>query len=297
MSDAPKISAKTRQARFWRRLLLTSIFAALLLVVANSALWINRTIFNTDTFTDIAVTSITSESSRQAIASEVVDRALGDRPIIREIAGPTATRLVSSLLGTDQFDSVLHFAVGKLQVYLTSNERESIVLNLASVKNIATSLISVAGQNTGDVEAKVGAVPDQIVLVDASNIPSFYKYGLVFLWLGPLTAIGALVLLAYPYIRDRSKYYIIAAAQGLVVAAMGLLCLLVGPLFKPPVLANIPSANSRTVVSNLYDAFVNTFNHQSFNLVKVGIALAVVPLVVRFGIKFYTRWSQTRKQS
>lgn len=287
MAQSKKNTKNLPQAAFWRRLIITGFFASLLLVIANSAYWVNRNIFDTNTFTEIAVTSVTSESSRQAIADEVVDRALQNQPIIKEIAGPTASKLVSSLLGTDQFNKILETAVSRLQVYLTSNERESIVLNLSGVKNVFESLITIAGKTNSDVEAKVSAVPDKIVLVDADNIPNFYKYGLAFLWIGPIAAVLAFLLLAYPYIRDRSRYYIIALAQGAMITAMGFLCLLVGPLFKPPVLANIPSANSRVVVSNIYDAFISTFNSQSLLLVKVGIALAVVPLLVHYGLKLY----------
>lgn len=285
------------KSKFWQRLLITGILASILLVVANSAFWINRNIFDTNNFTAISTAAITSDSSRQAIANEVVDRAFHDRPIIKEVAGPTAVKLVGSLLNTDQFNHLLNAAVSKLQVYLTSNQRESIVLNLSGVKNILSSLINLAGDTASDTQTQVNNLPDQIILVDANNIPSFYKYGLVFLWLGPITAIAAVALLAYPYLRDRSRYYIIAAAQGVMVIVVGLLCLLVGPLFKPPVLANIPSPNSRTVVSNLYDAFINTFNHQSLNLVKFGVALALIPAIVYFGLKFYSQRMAAKKKT
>ncbi len=289
--------AATNKTRFWRRVLITAVIAALLLVVANSAYWVSRTIFDSNNFTRVAVASVTSDSSRQAIADEVVDRALKDVPVIKEIAGPTASKLVGSLLATNQFSHLLESATSRLHVYLTSNNRESIVLNLGSVKNVLGSLISLAGDSDGQNAARIDTVPDQIVLVDSSDIPDFYRYGMVFLWLGPITAIAALLLLAYPYIRDRSKYYIIALAQGVSIAVVGLLCLLVGPLFRPPVLAGVDSVNSRIVVGNLYDAFVNTFNHQSLNLVKVGIVIAVLPLLAHFGLEFYHKRKAAAKKT
>lgn len=296
-SSKKTVQKKSSQASFWRRTIITGVFAALLLLIANSAYWANRTIFDTDTFTEIAVTSVTSESSRQAIASEVVDRALGEQPIIKQIAGPTATKLVSSLLGTDQFTKVLETAVSKLQVYLTSSNQESVVLNLSGVKNTFESLISLAGKENTEAQTKISAVPDQITLINADNIPDFYKYGVALLWIGPIAGILALALLIYPYVRDRSRYYIIAATQGALLVVTGYLCLLIGPLFKPPVLANIPSANSRIVIGNLYDAFLNTFNSQSLVLVKLGLALALIPLALRYGIRFYNNWAAKKKKA
>lgn len=284
------------QAKFWRRLAVTGVIASLLLVIANSAFWINKNIFDTDNFTKIAVTSVTSESSRQAIANEVVDRALQDKPIVKQIAGPTAVKLVGSLLSTDQFTKVLEVSVSKLQVYLTSSDQQSIVLNLSGVKSVFGQVISLAGDANSNAEAKVNNVPDQIVLVNAENIPSFYKYGLVFLWLGPIAGILAIALLAYPYIRDRSRYYIIAATQGAMLIVVGYLCQLLGPLFKPPLLANIPSANSRVVVGNLYDAFIGSFNSQSLLLVKLGFALALLPLGVHYGLKIYSQRVHGKKK-
>lgn len=297
MASKKTAERKTTQTIFWRRVLISGFLASVLLVIANSAYWANRTIFDTDTFTSIAVGSITSESSRQAIASEVVDRALGEQPIVKQIAGPTATKLVSSLLGTEQFTKVLEVAVGKLQVYLTSSNQESIVIDLSGVKSTFENLINLAGRDNTQAQAKISSVPDQITLINADNIPDFYKYGVALLWIAPLTAIGALALLVYPYIRDRSRYYIIAATQGALLIVVGYLCLLVGPLFKPPVLANIPSANSRVVVSNLYDAFINTFNSQSLVLVKIGFALALIPLAFRYGLKFYGNWAAKKKSA
>lgn len=275
---------------FWKRTITTSIIAALLLVVTSSAVWVNRYIFDADNFTDIAVASVTSESSRQALASGIVDRALADRPVVRNVAGGTATKLIGSLLATDQFETVLSKSVEKIHVYLTSSNQESVTLNLSGIKNTVTTLINVAGRSEGDAANRIENVPDEITLVDANNIPDFYKYGLVFLWLGPISGLLALALLVYPYLKDKSRYYLIAATQGAALAVAGLASLLLGPLFKPPLLAQIPAPGSRTVVSNLYDAFIATFNHQAMHLVWAGVVLAVVPFAVHEGLKYYGRY-------
>jgi hypothetical protein len=274
--------------KFMHQVILTAVIAALLLFVANTAIWANRAIFDTNTFTTTAVTSLTSESSRQALAQEVVDRALADKPTIKSVIGGTATKLVSGLLGTSQFNAVLEKAVGKLQVYMTSNNQKSISLDLSGVKNTVEKLLTVAdsrGANTENASERVSALPDELVLLNAENVPSFYNYGLVFLWMGPLCAVGALALLAYPYLRDRRQYYKVALIQGSALVVAGLLCLLVGPLVRPPVLANINSPNMRVVVGNLYDSFVAIFNQQAYWLIVAGVLLALVPLAVRYGLK------------
>jgi hypothetical protein len=280
--------------KFMHQVVLTAVIAALLLFVANTAIWANRAIFDTSTFTNTAVSSLTSDSSRQALAQEVVDRALADRPIVKNIAGNTATKLVGGLLGTSQFNAVLEKAVGKLQVYLTSNEQKSISVDLSGVKGTVEKLVGVAndkGANTDNVEDRLSTIPDEIVLVNADNIPSFYTYGLIFLWLGPISALLALGLLVYPYLRDRTKYYKIAIIQGVALVVAGLVSLLVGPLVRPPALANITSPNMRIVVGNLYDSFISIFNQQAYWLIAAGILLACVPSAVRYGLRLANKRS------
>lgn len=294
-TEPAKQPAKKWRFGFWQQVWLTSAVVGLLLLVANSAVFVNQYIFDTNNFTNTAVTSITSESSRNALASEVVDRALADRPVVKNVVGGTATKLISGLFDTNQFNRVLYAAVSRLQIYLTSNEQKSVAIDLTGVKSTVDKLVGFAdalgaeGTNAENVEQRVSQLPDQLTLINADNIPSFYTYGLIFLWLAPLCVLGSLALLAYPYIRDRRQYYKVAAVQGAMVALFGALSLLVGPLFRPPALANVASPNMRVVVGNLYDAFINYFNQQAYIVIALGLALALLPWLVHLGLGFYSK--------
>ncbi|MEI7682907.1 MAG: hypothetical protein WCJ24_01230 [Candidatus Saccharibacteria bacterium] len=277
---------------FWRRVAITSMIAAFFLIIANSAIWVNQAIFNTDNFAATAVSSITSDSSRQALAQEVVDRALVDRPVIKNVVGSTATKLISGLLDSDRFTKVLTVAVSKLQVYLTSSQQKSITLDLTGVKSTIDKLITLADSTGLDVNAngeRVNNLPDQLVLVDANNVPSFYTYAVIFMWVAPLCVLMALALLVYPYFRDRRRYYQIALVQGTVIAVTALLLLLLGPLFRPPVLSNVTSPNMRIVVENMYNAFIALFNNQAYIMFGLGVVLALLPLAAFYGLQFYNQ--------
>lgn len=290
-------SAKTQPRRtglaFRYQVLLSSILAGILLLIANSAIWMNRSIFDTAAFTSTAVSSVTSESSRQALANEIVDRALADRPIVKNAVGNTATRLIGGLLGSSQFNEVLTRAVGKIQVYVTSEEQKDVGIDLTGVKGTVSTLLGVADNrgvaDTSAASERLNNIPDELVIVNADNIPSFYKAGLALLWLAPISALTAIGMLAYPYVRRRNLYYKIAAVQGSIIAFTGLMALLVGPLFRPPALASVTSPNMRIVVGNLYDSFIATFNQQAYWLVGVGFVIATIPLIVHFGLKKYAQ--------
>lgn len=299
-TGTPVEQVRKHRLSFMTKVTLTAIIAAFLLIIANSAMWVNQAFFNTQNFTNTAVTAIESESSRQALASEVVDKALANQPAVKSVVGPTATKLVSGLLGTSQFNQLLTTAMTKAQIYLTSNNRQSVVIDLSGVKTTLNKIVSVAnnlGAETNDAPEKISNVPDQIVLINSNNVPDFYQYGLIFLWVGPICAILALGLLAYPYIKKGDRFYRVAWVQGLVITLAGFVSLLVGPLFKPPVLANIQSENLRIVVGNIYNAFIGIFNRQTYLLIAIGVAWAVLPAVFNTASTMYHRRAQKQLKS
>lgn len=271
----------SRVYAFW-----LSILAGILLVIANSAIWVNRYVFDNDNFTSVVTQSITSESSRQAIAQGVTDRVFEDRPALKNVAGNVSTNIVSGLLGTSQANNAISTVVSKLQALVTTDNPQDIAIELGGVKSGLTQLYDVATNLGRQPKVDPNNIPDQIVLVEADQIPNFYKISVVFLWLAPLAFIGAVVALVYPYVRNKREYKAIMMIQGACVAAAGLLALLVGPLFRPPLLANVERASGRTVIGNLYDAFIATFNQQALVVIGLGLLVLVIGTVL-FGYQLY----------
>lgn len=250
--------------------------AAILLVVANSALWVHRYVFDTENFTRITTTSLSSQSSRDAIAGSIINRALENRPVIRSVVEEPATRVISGLLATDQFSGALDAVTSRFHVLVTSRSQESISINLEGVKSTAAHIISLFDtQATGE---NLGNIPDEIIIINAQNIPDFYRYGVLFLWLGPLSFLLAATALVYPYYRRLLSVRRILLIQGLAITVFSLLAMSIGPLFKPPLLANIDQVYARVVANNIYDAFINTFINQTKILLGIG-CLAIASAV------------------
>src|SRR5687767_7870147 len=103
MARAVKKTSDTPSNSLLRKILTALLLSAagLALLLVHSAYWINHTIFDQATFTNIVTTSVTSESSRNAIAASTVDRVLADRPVAKRLAGDRLTALLSGLLGSD----------------------------------------------------------------------------------------------------------------------------------------------------------------------------------------------------
>jgi hypothetical protein len=262
-----------------KRLIITSLIAGLLLVIVNTAVWFNRQVFDMESFTETAVTSITSASSRTAISSRIVDEALKDNPVIKGVAGDRAVSLVSGLLDSTLADKLLTASVSKLQIYVTSKNQQDVDIDLTGLKAILTRVIEVSGNNQPTINT--ANIPDKIVIIQAKNVPDLYNYGIILTWLAPLGFLVAGALLALPYSSDRKHYPSIMTVQGILLVIVGLVSLLVGPLFRPEVLEPFQNANGRIVVGNLYDAFMSTFNSQTMILIYLGLLVCVVALIVR----------------
>lgn len=264
-----------------RFILLTSL-ATLFLLIANSALWVNKTIFNTENFSQITTDSLLSESSRNAVATEIVDKALADRPVAKNVAGEQATKFISGLLATSQAETAVQKVSSRLQIMLTSEHSENVELDLTGIKQTVTKLIDLAGSEQQDSQtAKVESIPDKITIVDTSKIPTFYQLGTLFLWLAPIALISGMLILAAPHIKAKKLDLDLLMKQGLIVLGGWIIGLLVGPLFRPPFLAQFNSSNIRTVAENLYNSFIASFNAQMELILGLSLIMIFVPLLAR----------------
>lgn len=266
---------------------LISISAAFLLLLANSAVWVNQYMFNSANFAQVATDSITSDSSRKAIAGGITNKLLSDRPVANNLVGDTVTNVISGVLATEQANKAFNTVVSRTNEYLTSSNQESIAIDLSGVKGFLTKVVD-AVSNFREVKVDPAKIPNEIVLVDEQDVPDLHNTAVAFLWLGPIALLSSIALFAFPYLKNREQYKSIMMIQGSIVFVTGLLALLIGPLFRPIVLSNIEGSSARTVVTNLYNAFVQTFNNQTSVIIIVGF----VTLLIGSGLTVYNRYQK-----
>lgn len=271
ISPAPKTRKRlSTNTRF----ILLSCLAVFFLLIANSAFWVNKQIFNTENFSKTATNSLLSESSRNAVASEIIDQTLSDRPVIKNTVQEPSTKFISGLLATSQARAGVERVTAKIHIVLTSKNQENIEFDLSGIKQTVSKLINLAGrEEAGD---NLDKIPSKIVLLDVSKIPDFYKLGTLFMWLAPITFIAGLLILAWPHIKARKVRMDLLLSQGLLVIAGYLLALLAGPLFRPPVLSQFSNTNLRMVAENFYNSFVASFNEQASTLLALGLIMILV---------------------
>jgi energy-converting hydrogenase Eha subunit E len=271
-----------------KKIVLLTVFSGVLLLITNSAIWLNKQIFDAEKFTQIVTTSINSESSRTAIAQNITDDIFVDRPISKRIAGDFSVKIISGLLNTSQFNNVLNAAIQQMHVYATSNNQADVVIELGAVKDILLQLATISESLGRDVTIDTNKIPDQIVLIEETDIPDLYSATVVMLWIAPISLVFALILLIYPYLKKIADYKDILLIQGLFITVTSFIGYLIGPLFRPPVLSQV-NVENRVVIGNLYDTFIASFNSQTLILTLIGVSMALLASA----INFYPRFKKT----
>lgn len=271
------------------RILYTSalllVMSASLLIV-QSAVLINRSVFTTDTFSRTVTSSLTSESSRMAIASEVVERILADKPLARRVIGDDLTRLLAASLTSKLASSTLQSLSESIQLYMTTENQQSVTIELGSIKETITRLATVLDKDQALEATKISDIPSTIVIVDESKIPSLYGLGIIFMWMAPIaTLLGVMAASFILYIYRKKIYLALYLIFGTLFFA-SIIGLVVGPLFKPPVLNIAKTINSRTVVANIYDAFTHLFTVQNYAVIYLSLSALAALFVLQHYKKF-----------
>jgi hypothetical protein len=235
---------------------------------------VNHTVFDKQTFTDITTTQLLSESSRDAVATAVVNKSLENRPVLKRVAGERAESLVSGLLGSDLSSQAVKAVTSKTYAYATSSDRQDIAIDLTAIKTPLNTIIDLAESRGLDVPQTQNKLPDQIVLLKSDAFPDLSGAVKTMLWLGPLFWLGTIVLFGLYIYIGRAVYARRVYLAGLAVIIVSLFGLLSSPFIPPPIAAAIPNIDLRPVAQNLAAGFLAPFAAQMYTM--LGITLVVL---------------------
>lgn len=252
------------------------VVAGILLFLAQSAYWVNHTVFNQSSFSNITTTALLSESSREAIATSVVDKTLEHRPLVKEVAGERAASLISGLLGSDLSSQAISAVSSKTYAYVTSPDRQDIKIDLTSIKAPVASIVALSQNNNQTLTDDLSQIPDEVVLVQSDAFPDLSGIVKLMLWLGPLLWFGAIGLFVLYVYLGRAVYARRVYSVGLVVIAVALFGLFTAPFIAPPIAAAVPNINLRPVAESLAIGFLAPFKGQMYFM----LAFALVGLLI-----------------
>jgi hypothetical protein len=263
---------KTRLAL--RITLFITLFISILLFI--TGIWLQTTIFNSQNFSNITTAALTSESSRIAIANNVVDRLLEDKPLIRSTAGPRIASVISGVLGTDIAIKSIARTTERLQLLIVTDQKPLIAIDTSQVKPIITQL-----QNVTEIELTdrfdVDAIPESIIILDSKRVPDLSMHARVVRIMTPLIMM-IIVITSLIWIHrgnTLSNRLLRLRYISIIIIAAGMVALMTGPILRPEIINFAELSSGRVVIGNLYDGLMQPFNiYASYALVAGTLALA-----------------------
>lgn len=255
--------------------------AVIFLFLAQSGYWINHTVFNQQSFTEITTSSIQEESSRKAISRVIVNRALEDRPVVQRVAGERAESLISGLLASDLSNQAINALSVKTYQYANSSDRKDVAVNLESIKEPLSRVLAVSQKE--EAVQRVENLPDQIVLLEKDTFPDLSGFVITMLWLTPLLWLLTLCLFGGFILMDKKHYAKRVYYAGAAILLTSLFGYLTSPYIPSPIAAAIPTIEIRPLAENLISGYLKPFQGQMLFM----MALIVSSLVVfnqRFNI-------------
>ncbi len=250
--------------------------AALLLLLAQGSAWVKNTLFDQADFKSIAITTLSQQQNRDAIASKVVDTALQDRPIIKRIAGDRLSAFTSGLLASDFGERVLDGVVSKMYGYVTNPNPKDVELQLTVIKQPLSILTQIAQTYDADIKLEADAIPDTLVLVRANEVPNVSGIYRSFIWLAPLFWLLTLAAFAsYLYInrKDYAKHVYRVYGAIIIVVVIGLST---GPFVPQSVGALLADANTSQLVTNLVSAYLAPFTQQMWTMAAIASVAVII---------------------
>lgn len=255
--------------------IILSIVAVLFVLTMNFSLWLNGTIFDRENFSKITVDTIQQSEVTDAISAELVDTALQNRPLVKNLVGDTVQSAISGLLASERLQPVLEKLADRFNVLLTSKTPQEVVIDTTGVKTFIKPLANAINEQSGG-QISDANLPDEVVLVQKGEIPSIYSWGVVMIWLGPILGfigIGIFVALIWAAGAQYRQRSLKITGISLIVSSL-LFIILVGST-KSSILASVTNSNAKVIADNLFSAYTNSLTNRTWILAIIGGALTV----------------------
>lgn len=258
-----------------------AFFAGILLLFAQTAFWVTSTLNNQTYFIDTLVQVFQKEEVRGVVAKEILSQVFAQRPILQRLSGSFIEPALVGILGSTQFENILRLAANKYYDFAIAQSPQDFSIDIAQFKQ--TVAILTALTNTED-RINVAELPDQILLVNASQIPDIHRIIAFAVWAGPILLLIGIIFLVAAIVLSRDPLKETMRA-GFIVAGLSFLFYLAIPYINNGTSATYFNTNTRIIFSELYTVFtqplVNTIQLQIF----LALAIAIGAMITRIVIK------------
>lgn len=282
MTELGAKSAKQPVPQTWKKVLGGVLIAlgALTFFLAQSSLWVSNSFFSEDNFVGTVEEVLKTEESRTAVANTIVHSALQNNPVAEQLIGKQTTALVAGLLGSDLVGQVFDRLAHRTYAYLTSSDRQDLVIDLTAVKDPLTTIVSIAEKNFRDVKFDPAEIPDSIMLLESDTLPDFSGYIRTVLFASGLLWLGMIASFTAYIFMNRTNWIRSVYVVGWSMLIVSAIALLTGPFIPPAIASLVNLVAIRSVVEDLGVAFLHPFQIQLLSSMVI-IALILLVLSLR----------------
>lgn len=187
------------ETSIWRFLV---AIAALLLLIGNAAIWVDRSLVDRDAFVETVVEELEREEVRKEIAGDIVFAIMGQQPLLFRLAGDSAELAVTQMLATPALEMLLNLIADHLHRMIITGERPTIVIGAVFLSPLLAAIADAIGPQ---IPLTFQLQQIEIELFDRQDIHSLERI------IDPLQTVGlpggiaGLVILALSVVVERSR--------------------------------------------------------------------------------------------
>ncbi len=257
-------------------ILLSVVILAVALLVANVAWWMDSEVLDNDAFVESAVVALNQPTSRDAIATIVVDRLVEEVQVL-VVVDDLLVSVFSRLLGTPELQDVLVLVSQDLHQRMVSGETGPIIIDLepyrevllGPVEAISPELASrVPGSWFRAVEVlEGGVIPDLSAIAEKGRTAAIAA-----------AAVAVALIVLIVVVAERWWVRLGAIGTSFLVAG-GLSAVAISAGVETVVAVN-PGTPRAVLVANLSTELAASVTKRSLDLVVIGAVLVVAALVM-----------------
>lgn len=245
------------------------VVATIFILFANFTFWLNRYIFDPQNFKEVTTKTIQEESSREALAEEIVDEALADNPILEEAIGERLEEVIANLLDSDVSETLFEKVALVIQKQITTSDQKDVSIDMTVIKGFLGSLSGVVSPDDPE-SLKVEDIPDELVIIEKDELPNISVFGDVVFWIAPWAFVLGILLFAYVIYAAMERSWVFKVC-GLSLIIGSVIAIIMPYLLTPAIFASATSENLKIVLVNIYQGFAAKFLWQSLIVIIIGL--------------------------
>jgi hypothetical protein len=271
---------------------LIAVLISVALLLASISFWYHQEILDRTNFTMTFSSGLLSESAKQAIASEIVDKGLSNRPLLKVAVGTTGKSAIYTILSSNAFQSEFNTFVGNIHVRMTSPNDPTIGINIVPLKEYVLPLVGLVRPDLTK-NLNITELPDRVVLIPDKYIPKLYQFTPIITWIGIISALVVIIGAFYLFHRIQNKSYALRLL-GIAITFGALISIGILKFAPNMMLSQIADVNAQVILKEVVSAFITSYLKQLYVLLAIGITL----LFLSFVVKHFTpqRITKTKKR-